>query len=781
MRAPSDLPRRRRRVSAQPRSRVWLVVLAVALFLLLTSLRGIAGFYTDYLWFDSLDFSSVFTGVLRAKILLGLIFTGFFFLLLWVNLLIADRLAPRFRSAGPEEELIERYRELIGERTALVRLAVSALFAVLAGAGVSGQWQKWILFTNAQDFVAEDPQFNTNVGFYVFRLPFLTFVVDWAFASVIIILVITAVAHYLNGGIRVQGVGQRVTPQVKAHLSVLLGLLALLKAAGYWLARFELNFSDRGAVDGATYTDVRAQLPVLGLLILISLAAFVLFIVNIWRRGWALPLIAVGLWAFVALLAGGIYPALVQRFSVVPAESAKEAPYIARNIEATRAALNLANVEPKTFAADSELDAGGLEANSDTVDNIRLWDPGVLALNYQRTQEVKDFYRFNDVDVDRYEIDGKMTQVELSTRELDTAGVPQDSWEARHLAYTHGYGLALAPANAKTSSGGPELVVRDIPVEAGGGITLDQPGLYIGEELTGYVVVGTNRREIDFEAQNETQFSEYEGADGVEIGSWLHRAAFALRFGDINPLISSNIRGDSKILFQRDVRERVEAVAPFLSFDADPYPVIVDGRIKYVLDAYTTSDRYPYAEDANVTGLSGGSGLGGGFNYVRNSVKAVVDAYEGTTTFYVVDDTDPLIAAYVEAFPDLFTPGDEVPDELRAHFRYPEDLFRVQTNMWGRYHISDPEGFYDQNDAWNVSPDPQTAGIEQTGTQSTNAQGEPVGLRRAARIDPYYQLLQLPGDEGEEFVIVRPFVPASGDDSQGRLTAFMVARSDGEN
>src|SRR3954447_9406112 len=402
MRMPADLPRRRRRPNVGARGRITLVVLAVALFVLLTSLRGIAGFYTDLLWFDSLGFRRVFTGVLGAKFTLAFIFSAAFFVLLWLNLLIADRLAPRFRPAGPEEEVLERYHAMVGNRTGLVRLGIAIVFGLIAGIGTSGKWHDWILFRNAQDFHVKDAQFGFDVGFYVFRLPFLTFVVDWLFASLIIILIVTAVAHYVNGGIRVQGAAQRVTPQVKAHLSVLLGVLAVVKAVAYYLQRFELNFSTRGAVDGATYTDVKAQLPALNLLIIISAVAVVLFIVNIWRRGWVLPMLAVGLWAFVALVVGGIYPAFIQRVKVQPAESSKEQPYIKRNITATRAAINLSEVGSTAFAANDDLNAADLVADSDTVRNIRLWDPNVIAKAFQKLQEVRDYYQISDVDVDRY-------------------------------------------------------------------------------------------------------------------------------------------------------------------------------------------------------------------------------------------------------------------------------------------------------------------------------------------------------------------------------------------
>ena len=777
---PADLPRRRPRGdgrSGGPRGRALLVVLAIALFVLLTSLRGIAGFYTDYLWFDSLGYRSVLTGVLGAKISLAAIFSATFFVVLWANLLIADRLAPRLRPAGPEEEVIERYRELIGGRTGLVRVGIAALFGLIAGVGVSGQWNEWLLFTNAQDFGIDDPEFGMDVGFYVFRLPFLTYVVDWLFASLTIILIVTAVAHYVNGGIRVQGIAQRVTPQVKAHLSVLLGLLAVVKACDYYLNRFELTVSTRGTVDGALYTDVNAQLPALNLLLFISAVALVLFIVNIWRRGWVLPVLAVGLWAFVAIVVGTIYPAIIQRVQVEPSESSKEAPYLERNIDATLAAYGLDDVEEKSFAANGALDAADLEANSDIVRNIRLWDPNTIKKAFLALQAVRQQYQMVDVDIDRYEIDGEVTQVLVSARELEEADLPQGSWEARHLTYTNGHGIVAAPSNARDRNGRPTFLAQDVPMRAEvAELEVDQPSIYFGEGLSGYVMVDTDRPEIAYQDEEETQFQAYEGDDGVGVGSLVRRAAFALRFADWNAFISGNIRSDSKILFVRDVKERAELVAPFLHFDADPYVVNVDGDLKYVLDAYTTTSRYPYAQRAVTSDQRQGSGLDHSYNYVRNSVKAVVDAYDGTVTLYVVDDEDPLIQAYRSAFADLF--ADEEPsEELQAHFRYPEDLFRLQTTMWGRYHIETPDDFYNFADAWEVARDPSATA---TSTPVTTAVGDTTTAATAMlpRMEPYYLQMRLPGEERSEFVILRPFVPRSRGSERQQLTAFMTAKSD---
>jgi len=777
---------RDRRLSG--RGRTILVVALVALFFLVTSLRGIAGIWTDYLFFDSLQLSSIWRGVLGAQVALGVIFTGLFFLLLWSNLVIADRLGPRFRPAGPEEELLERYHALVGRRSGLVRVGVAAIFALIAGAGVSSQWNDWILFTNRVDFGIEDPQFGVDIGFYVFQLPFLSFVVGWLFAAFVIIFIVVVVAHYLNGGIRVQSPGERVTPQVKAHLSVLLGVMALIKAADYWLQRYELTFSTRGAVNGATYTDVNAQLPAIYLLLLISLLSAVLFLVNIRRRGWVLPVLAVGLWAFVAIVAGAIYPAFVQRFQVEPAESTKEQPFIQRNIDATRAALGL-DVDTEPFVYDEDLDAAALVDNEATVRNIRLLDPAIVNSAYQQLQGERGFYTFpGDLDVDRYEIDGETTQVVLAARQLDAGDIPQESWEGQRLAFTHGYGVALSPANAVTAEGRPNFVVGNVPTSSDvPTIQIDRPQLYIGEGLGGYSIVDTTREEVDYlNAEGETVNSRFEGPGGVGIGSFWRQAAFALRFGDIDPLVSNFLTPDSRIIYERDVRSRVETVAPFLDFDADPYPVVADGNIQYILDGYTTTAQYPYGQIAEIADLSEGSGLNHSFNYVRNSVKAVVDGYDGSVTLYVLPDDmlpeggDPIIEAYRQAFPDLFEDFEDMPEDLQSHIRYPDDIFRVQTNMWGRYHIGDANDFYEQTGGWAVAQSPGSeASTTPQATQATDTAGQVIEVSER-RIDPYYQLMRLPGEEEESFLSLRPFVPQSGDDERRQLTAFMTAISDPE-
>ena len=777
MRPPEQMKSRRRRTN---RGRILLGVGGLAVFLFFTSIRGLAGFWTDYLWFDSLTMSSVWTSMLWAKIGLGLLFTAVFFVALWVNLFLADRLAPKIRPPGPEDELARRWQQFMGRRAILVRSVISLLFALMVGAGVSSQWQSWLFFTNRVDFGITDQQFGRDVGFYVFQLPFLTFVVSWAFAAILVIFVVTTIQHFLNGGIRVQGqAGSRVTPQVKAHLSLLLGLLALAKGVGYYLDRFELTLSSRGFVDGATYTDVKAQMPALQLLMIVSVFCFGLLVFNIWRRGFTYPIIAVGLWALVATLAGTIYPALVQRFQVEPAESTKELIYIERNIEMTRIAMGLDQVMLQDFSYKPTLTPKDIEENLATVRNVRLLDPAVMRDTFQQTQGIKSFYDFRDIDVDRYEIDGRTTQVVLAARELKQTDLPNTSWESEHIAFTHGYGIAAAPANAIDANGRPAYALADIPVTANDGaaaLEIDSPGLYVGEGLKGYALVGATRDEMDFQDDDDrTEVTRYDGADGVGIGSLARKLAFALRFTEPNLVVSGEVGPETRILYKRDVVDRAKTLAPFLKFDQDPYPAIVEGKVMWILDAYTSTDMFPYAQRVNPRAVRSGD-LRSSLNYVRNSIKVVIDAYDGAPTFYIVDDDDPLAQSYRQQFPQLFS-DTPPPLEIAKHFRYPEDLFRIQTDMWGRYRINDPAEFYDAAGAWSIAQDPGNS-IGLTAVESVIDAAGNVISSSEVRVAPQYLLMRLPGAEDESFVLFRPFVPFSDDDSRKNLKGFMVVHND---
>lgn len=819
MRPQPDLPprpsrgerRKERRPRLAGRGRVVLGILLALLFFLLVSLRGIASFYTDFLWFDSVGYGDIWRQVLTTKVLLTFAGGLIFFLLCWSNLLIAERLAPVFRPSNGEEDLIERYHEAIGRRAWMVRLAISVLLALVIGVTLGSYWNEWILFKNRVDFGQRDATFDTDIGFYVFELPFLTGALSWLFSSLFVILLITLLAHVINGGIRFQTQLDRVTPQVKAHISVLLALLALVQAGRYWLARYELTFSTRGTVDGATYTDVQVEQRALYLLIMISLFAVGLFIANIWRRGWILPGMAVGLWVLVYLIAGTAVPAFVQRVRVEPTESARERPYIVNNIEATRQGFGLDDVEEEPYNWTGELDAEVLGQNMGTLSNVRLWNPASIQSNFKSDQQLRPYYEISDVDVDRYDVDGELRPVMIAARDLDVGGIDNPSWEQTHLIYTNGWGAVAATANDKTAAGDPRLLASGIPVKVapGSGLPeLTEPRIYFGENASSYVIVNTevgrdaasedavegaegnaggdgegDVADEEAAATAEAALTRYTGEDGIEIGAGLtgfvRKAAFSLRFGEVDPLLSGSLLPDSRVLFQRDVRARVEALAPFLALDHDPYLVMVDGRLQYVVDAYTTTANYPNAQRADTEGLDRTSGLAGGnFNYVRNSVKAVVDAYDGTVTLYVVDPEDPIIRAYQKAFPSLFEPASEVPEAVGEHFRYPEDLFTVQTQMWGRYHVSDPTEFYNGQDNWEPPQD--------TGGQRQSAQGRTdltANGQRASTDDRYasqYSVMQLPGDEEPQFVVMRPFVTASDGDNDGgqnQLRAFMVADS----
>ncbi|MFN0028039.1 MAG: UPF0182 family protein [Acidimicrobiales bacterium] len=790
--ADAAVPQERR---LSPRSRAVVAVAVAALVLLFMSLRGIARFYTDFLWFDSLGLGSVWTGVLGAKVALGLIFTSVFFALLWVNLLIADRLAPRYRPTGPEEDLLARYYDLIGRRGGMLRFMAALLFALIAGAGVSQQWQSWVLFTNRVDFGETDPLHGVEVGFYVFQLPFLRFLVGWLFLAFVIILIVTLVAHYLNGGIRVQTPAQRVTASVKGHLSVLLAVLAIIKAADYLLQRYALTLSTRGFVQGASYADVNAKLPALNLLMAISLLSVALFLVNIRRRGWTLPVVAVGSWAFAAVVVGTSYPWFVQRFSVERGESSKERPYIERNIEATLKAYAMDGVVVKDFEAGANLSAQDVAeaASADVFRNVGLLDPGIISEVLNRQQAQTGWLSFPaELDNDRYMVDGRETLTVIGARGLNANGVPQKSWEGLHLIYTQGYGAVLAAAGQVREGGpsylvsgvGPNLTVNEDAVD----VELTQPRLYFGEDMDGYAIVKNSRPEIAYENDD----FRYDGTGGVVLGSFLRRCAFALRYGDLDPVLSGFVTDESRMLYVRDVRERVQSVAPFLSFDSDPYPVLAEGRIIWVIDGYTTTDSYPYGQAFDGENLPAESGLRRQFNYVRNSVKATVDGYDGTVSFYLNDvggQSDPLARAYQQAFPELFKPLADMPASVQAHLRHPQDLFRVQTTMFASYHVTDPTQFYNQVGRWAVADQPDREVNLPAVASATTAPPNPAlagglvttNVADGERVEPQYQMLRLPDEEDVSFVVTRPFVPISDRQRQKRetLTAFMSANPDG--
>ena len=762
------------------------VVVGLALLLiLLLSANGVARAYTEWLWFDNLQLGSVWTTILAVKVGLVVVFSVVFFLILWGNLVLADRLAPPARPLSPEEDLIERYHQLVGGRAGKLRVLLAAVFALVAGGNTASQWQEWLLFRNGASFGRElaDPLFNRDPGFYMFTLPFLTFVLDWLFAALILTVIVVTVAHYLNGGIRASTPAERVTSGVKVHLSALLAALAVVRAFGYWFDRFELVNSTRGDYDGALATAVNIQWPAYNLLALVSLFVAALFLANLRRQGWGLPMVAIGLWVVSHLLVGSLFPAMYQRLRVENQASTRERQYVQYNIDATRFAYGLD--DSRLDERDLDYQPGVTQAEIDefkpVLDNVPLVDPLLARDSFDRSEGERAFYQFSKpLDVDRYTIDGELRPVVLSVRGLDlTVSQVGQGWEAQHIQYTHGYGVAMASGWAVDTSGRPRFLVRklgDVFIDGSLGETLGQPRVYFGENFDGYAIVGASRDEIDYQTTSESRGFRYDGTGGVEMGGFLRRTAFALRFRQLDPLIAPALTSESEVIYNRDVAARVRTVAPFLRFDANPYPVLAKDRIFWVVDGYTTSDAYPYSQRlrSDSTDLLG-TDLTGGFNYVRNSVKAVVDAYNGDVKLYIVDDEDPVVETWAKAFPDLFRPGSSMDPEIRDNLRYPEDIFRVQTDVYSTYVVQNPQQLIQGDLAWSVAAQPRSEAQVGEGDLASNS----------LLMKPQYLISQLPGQSEPEFVLQRAFVPRSGgagsNTARPELTGIMVARSDPAN
>ena len=785
MRNPSDLPPqgpggpqfRLPKFGRPSRGRILVSVLVGVVLLLVFSARGLSSFYVNVLWFNGVGFSDVYWGILRSKVELAVIFSLGCFAFLWLNLLIADKVAPLTLPNTPEDQTVMRIREATAKSRGKLRIALALLIGLMLGLPASAQWQDWLMFRHRQAFSDGDPLFKANVGFYVFRLPFAQFVVSWAFGALVLVTIVVTAFHFINGSIRPQDRVQRVSPQAKVHLSVLVAAGTLLRAANYWLSKYELTSSQRGVVRGALYTDVNAQLPALNLMILVSLAVTALLLWNIRQRGWRLPAMAIGLWVVVALVAGTVYPAVIQRFVVQPNVSTREIPYIQRNIAATKKAMGISNVE-RVDASFNEIGTDDVTADDAALRDVRQLDPVQMKDRFALDQGLTSFYRVTDLDVDRYAVDGRIQQVLVAARELNPGGIPNRTWVSRHLIYTHGCGVIAAPASVATDDGRPSYV----------DLNVTKPQIYFGDGLDGYAVVKTSQQE---QACPDTKKSAYAAEGGIRFNSIIRKLALAVNFGEFNLFGSNLITDNSEILLERDVRSRVKKIAPFLHFDADPYPVVVDGSVQWVIDAFTTTNRYPYAETASISQLGSDSGLNHTFNYVRNSVKAVVDAYSGEVTLYVMDTKDPIIRMWASAFPKMFTKKSEVPPALAAHFRYPEDLFRVQTNLFGRYQFDDATLFFNRDAAWSVAQAPSTEpeGSSATGsiTPGVDAPGAVDSIdasdSNVQRFSPYYSIFHAPGTQTDigEFSMVRPFVPFSADDSRKELRSLMVVSSDPKN
>jgi uncharacterized protein len=761
---------------ARRRWPIVLIAVVVGAFILLTFLSNV---YVDILWYREVGLQQIFWTRIWAQVGLASAFFVTFFALLMVNLYVTRRLAPKVVALTPEQEIVERFRENVEPYLRWAIPLGAAVLSLFVGLAASGHWQEFLLWRSSDGIVFGNPEalFDRDPAFYVFTLPWLKYLQSWLFVSLVGVTVIVAIGHFLQGGIRPQaaGLSDKVDPRVRAHLSVLLGLILLAKAWGYYLGRFDLLTSERGVVHGASYTDVKAQLPALTFLTIVAVICAVLFFVNARYRVWSLPIIAVGLLLIVSILLGTAYPAFIQQFRVAPNEQQYELLYIERNIAGTRRAFGLDAIRLEQQSEfDATVTADDVRSNEATVDNIRLWRPSVLVENFQSVQRIRQYYEFADVDVDRYEIEGEERRVLMvSGREVSQEGISAaaQTWQNRHLVYTHGFGAVAAQVNSITADGAPVLTLEDIPPD--GEPVTEQPRIYYGEvndpDDADFVVVNTSTDELDFEgASGETPFT-YDGEGGIEVGGLFRRALFAWRFQDANILISGQLNGESRILINRSIAERAAAPLPFLTFDDDPYLAVTEEGYVWIWDAYTTSDGYPYSQSLDLAEATAGLLDPQEVNYIRNSVKAVVDAYDGSVTYYA-DLDEPIMQAWDRAFPGVFTDIDGAPAEVQDHFRYPENLFQAQAFHFANYHVEDPAAFYRKQDFWEVPADPTLQPVTTDGATQTAA---PAGRK----LLPSYQLLKLPGDDLERFHLMIPFQP----ENRQNMVGWMAANSDPED
>lgn len=716
--------------------RMWLFVAAL-MFIYLLARYGL-GLYTDYLWFEHLSLQSVFTTQLFAQLGVGFAIAIPVTAVFVTNALIARWMSIRNTLFFSEEIIISQ------KIVALGIWAVGLLLAWLIGSAASSNWLIFLRYLNQHSFDLVDPVFSMDVSFYLFSLPVLRFLQSWTLLALFLALIGSLAIYALaQQNALAEGRMPVFLPHIQLHLTILGALILLTFAWGHWLSLFDLMYSRQGVAFGASYTDINVSIPALQTMIVMACISAGVLVLNIFLRRPALTLGAIAVWVLTGTIGTSLAPALVQRYVVVPNELAREDPYIKNNIKFTNIAYGLDNVVETDFnPVQLTEEVGG--RNENTLKNIRLWDHRPLRDTYQQLQAIRRYYQFNNVDFDRYMIDGELRQVAISARELDKNEL-QDTWVTQQLQYTHGYGIVANPVNEVTREGLPNLWVQDFPPTSTVGLEVTRPEIYYGETTNDYIFVHTTEREFSYPSGDKNVYSDYEGTGGVVMDSYFKRVAFATHLSDLNMLLSQEFTRDSRVMLNRSVIKRAAYIAPFLRYDNDPYMVIGDGgRLYWILDAYTTSNRFPYSEPYK------------DLNYIRNSVKVVIDAYNGNLTFYVVDEKDPLIKSYRDIFPALFTPMSDMPEWTRRHIRYPETIFQIQSQQFLSYHMRDVNVFYNQEDLWEI-PD-----------ENFNGEKQPL--------EPYYVVLSLPDGEADEFVLIQPFTPNNKDN----LIAWMAARSDGD-
>jgi uncharacterized membrane protein (UPF0182 family) len=722
------------------------IVLLVVIFLALGLVAQVVPFYTDLLWFGEVGYAGVFWTTLSLQGGLFTVVTVAVLVFLWGNLTFAARTAAPDVLWELEDQLGLPGRVVIEPLIRRFLPIVLTVIAVVSGLRGSAHWEAVLAYRNAMPFNTVDPVFGRDLAFFVFTLPLWRLAHGWTLALVAATMLLTLVLYVLQRSLVLTTRGPRLAAGARTHLLLLGALLLALKAVGFWLDRFEIVFSPRGVVFGASYTDVNATLPVLGVLTVLAGVAAVACVAQVAQPGIRLVIGGLGLLIVVWVLGLGVYPAGLQRFRVSPNELAAERPFIEHNIRMTRRAYGLDRIQEKEFPADENLDARALSRNEVTIKNIRLWDYRPLLRTFGQLQEIRTYYKFVDVDNDRYRINGEYRQLMLSPRELSYQHLQGGrNWINEHLTYTHGYGVVVGPVTRITAEGLPEFFVKDIPPHSSEGFpAVTRPEIYYGEIANDYVLVRTRSQELDYPRGDQNVYTRYQGRGGIPITSWVRRLAFAARFGEPKIILSDDLTAESRILMYRTVMPRIQRIAPFFSYDRDPYLVITDdGRLVWMLDGYTTTDRYPYSEPVR--------GMG---NYIRNSVKVTVDAYHGTVTFYVADPTDPLVRVYARGFPGLLQPLDKMPEDLQRHLRYPEDFFAIQARKYATYHMLDPQVFYNREDLWAV-PRRTVEGRER-------------------EMEPYYTIMRLPNETKEEFILLTVFNPSRRDNMIG----WLAARSD---
>jgi len=781
VRSPTDMSSAPRRLGRFSR-RAWFGLGLALLFVLFASLKTVAVFWTDQMWFSQGGFGSIFTTLFTYKLGLIVVFGGAFAGLIFGNLMLTHRLRAKNLSFEPEDEMTRRYQNFVTPYVKRIYGAIALVLGFLAGLNAQSQWKNLALFLHPQHFANVDPVFHKNIGFYVFTLPFLSFVVTWVLIALFVTLLVSAVFHLLNGGIRSTKSWPVVSSSVKVHLSLIGAAIAFMKAVGYLLAKWHLVASTNGYVQGAGYTDIHARIPALTILFYLSIGSALILLANVRRRGWSLPVVAVGLWAFVALVIGVAYPSILQAVKVSPNQASLETVSIERNIAATRTAYGITGVSSQTFPGATKITPSQLAAAQPTINNIRLWDPSpqISLATTKRRQAIRSYYTFTSMGIDRYMIDGKVTPVLIGARQLNAANLPSQSWVNQHLQFTHGAGVAVLEANqANSVTGNPVWAVGNVPpVSVPSMAVLRQAGIYFGIKDPGWVVANTKQAELDYQVNSGANAGQqvethYGAKGGVKVGSFLSRAALALRLGDFNFLISSQITANSRVLFTRDIQAMVSKAAPFLNFDSQPYAVINNGSLDYVLTGYTTTDQYPNSQNASTLSTPEG-GLPSSYNYARASVRVTVDAYTGQMTFYVTDPSDPIIRAYEAAFPKMFTSQSKMPSTIRQHLRYPTDLFNVQAAFLGRYHITNARAFYSAADRWTLSPSAGAGSATQGLAQNSSGTG-------LASMSPLVQVASLPGSNVQQLTETLAYVPAGNASQVQGLTAFLIATSDPSN